>query len=120
MGVHHPNWRAHRNVGADSLALAELLVSLESLWDLCCLVTGFSNLCWLIPQIPLCLCCRHGKPSLFDHSILWAQTALGTESSAPFVKERGLKKENVAINQGGGLTVCRKRVHVCGTIPLVF
>ena len=28
----------------DSLALAELLFSLESLWDLCCLVTGFSNL----------------------------------------------------------------------------
>ena len=28
----------------DSLAVAELLFSLEGLWDLCCLVTGFSNL----------------------------------------------------------------------------
>ena len=28
----------------DSLALAELLFSLEGLWDLCCLVTGFSNI----------------------------------------------------------------------------
>ena len=31
-------------VRIDSLALAELLFSLESLRDLCCLVTGFSNL----------------------------------------------------------------------------
>ena len=40
------SWCTHEGLTKpfETLALAELLFSLESLWDLCCLVTGFSNL----------------------------------------------------------------------------